>query len=55
VFDPAGAVPTAYDVKGMPSSYLVDPTGNVVLVEEGFRTETADAMEARIRTLLPRH
>jgi thiol-disulfide isomerase/thioredoxin len=55
VFDPAGAVPAAYDVKGMPSAYLVDATGNVVLVEEGFRSETADAMEARIRTLLPRH
>ena len=55
VFDPAGAAPTAYDVRGMPSSYLVDPNGTVVLVEEGFHNETADAMEARIRTLLPKH
>jgi cytochrome c biogenesis protein CcmG, thiol:disulfide interchange protein DsbE len=52
VFDVNGATPTAYDVKAMPSSVLIDAAGNVVLVEEGFRDERRDALEARIRALL---
>ena len=42
----------AFDVKGMPSSYLVDRNGIVVAVEEGFRDEHVAALEARIRALL---
>ncbi len=53
VFDAAGATPTAYDVKAMPSSVLIDASGNVSLVEEGFRDERRDELEARIRALLP--
>ena len=52
VFDATGATPTAYDVKAMPSSVLVDDKGNVALVEEGFRDERRDALEARIRAML---
>jgi thiol-disulfide isomerase/thioredoxin len=54
VFDPAGATPGSYDVKAMPSSILIDADGNVALVEEGFRDERRDALEARIRALLGR-
>ena len=39
VYDAAGATPAAYDVKGMPSSYLIDRNGVVVAVEQGFRDE----------------
>ena len=39
-------------MKGMPSSYLVDRSGNVVAVEDGFHDEHAAALEARIRALL---
>ena len=53
VFDATGTTPTAYDVKAMPSSVLVDDKGNVALVEEGFRDERRDALEARIRAMLP--
>ncbi|MBS0321669.1 MAG: TlpA family protein disulfide reductase [Proteobacteria bacterium] len=52
VFDPDGKTPAAFDVRGMPTTYLVDGSGKIVLVEEGFREETRDAMEARIRALL---
>jgi thiol-disulfide isomerase/thioredoxin len=52
VFDGQGTVPTAYDVKGMPSSYLVDRRGTVTFVEEGFHEERRTEIEARIRTLL---
>jgi cytochrome c biogenesis protein CcmG/thiol:disulfide interchange protein DsbE len=53
VFDPAGAAPTAWDVKGMPSSFLVDARGNVVAAEEGFTDERKAELEAKIRALLP--
>ena len=52
LFDGQGSVPTAYDVKGMPSSYLVDRHGTVTLVEEGFHDERRAEIEARIRALL---
>ena len=52
VYDAQGKTPGAYDVKGMPSSYLIDRKGNVVAVEEGFHDERRDDVEARIRALL---
>ncbi|MEO6929768.1 MAG: TlpA disulfide reductase family protein [Casimicrobiaceae bacterium] len=54
VFDASGTAPAAYAVQAMPSSVLVDAAGNVSLVEEGFRDERRDELEARIRALLPR-
>ena len=54
-FDAAGATPAAFDVKGMPSSYLIDRHGVVVAVEEGFHDERTEALEARIRALLAPH
>ncbi len=51
-YDAAGATPAAYAVKGMPSSYLIDRSGRIVLVEQGFRDEQKDGVEARIRELL---
>ena len=51
-FDPRGATPESWGVKGMPTSYLVDAQGNVALVEAGFRDERKPALEARIRALL---
>jgi thiol-disulfide isomerase/thioredoxin len=54
LFDPAGRAPEAYAAKAMPSSYLVDARGEVVLVELGFRDERKGAIEDRIRALLER-
>jgi cytochrome c biogenesis protein CcmG/thiol:disulfide interchange protein DsbE len=54
VYDPPGATPAAYGVKGMPSSYLVDRSGRVVMVEQGFRDEQKATVESRIRELLAR-
>ena len=54
-YDANGAIPAAYDVKGMPSSYLIDRKGNVVAVEEGFHDERRDDVEAQIRALLAQH
>jgi peroxiredoxin len=55
VYDAKGGTPAAYDVKGMPSSYLIDRSGNVAAVEEGFHDERRDEIEARIRALLAQH
>jgi thiol-disulfide isomerase/thioredoxin len=52
VFDPEGVTPTAFDVKGMPSSYLVDRHGVVAMIEEGFHDEHKTDIDARIRALL---
>jgi hypothetical protein len=52
VYDPAGAVPAAYAVRAMPSSYVVDANGTIVAVELGFRDESTGAVEQRIRALL---
>ena len=52
VFDPAGATPAAFDVKGMPSSYLIDRKGVVVAVEDGYHDDRQAVIEARIRALL---
>ena len=49
VFDPAGTTPAAWQVKGMPSSYLVDATGKVLMVESGFRDDRKAEVEERIR------
>ena len=54
VYDPAGAAPAAWQVKAMPTSYLVDASGRVVLVESGFRDERKGEVEQRIRAALPR-
>jgi cytochrome c biogenesis protein CcmG, thiol:disulfide interchange protein DsbE len=55
VYDAEGHTPASYDVRGMPSSYLIDREGNITAVEEGFHDERRAALEARIRALLAQH
>ena len=52
VYDPAGATPAAWQVKAMPTSYLVDASGRIVLVESGFRDDRKREVEERIRSAL---
>jgi thiol-disulfide isomerase/thioredoxin len=52
VYDPAGATPSSFGVKGMPSSYLIDAKGNVIAVEQGFRDEQKGTIEQRIKSLV---
>ena len=52
VYDEAGVTPAAYAVKGMPSSYLVDPRGNITYVERGFVDENKAPLEERVKALL---
>jgi cytochrome c biogenesis protein CcmG, thiol:disulfide interchange protein DsbE len=54
-YDPEGKVASAYQVKGMPSSYLIDRTGRIHTSHIGFREETAGEMETTIKDLLQQH
>ena len=54
VYDEAGSTPAAYAVKGMPSSYVIDARGNVAAVEVGFLDGRKEALEERLRALLPK-
>ena len=51
-YDPAGTTPKRYAIKGMPSSVLIDPKGQVVQVHAGFNTESAKKIEAEIKLAL---
>jgi len=52
VFDPTGATPTAWDVKGMPTSFVVDRQGRVVSIDAGFRDDMKPALEAKLQAVL---
>ena len=47
-FDPKGDSPKRFQIKGMPSSVLVGPTGQVVQVHAGFRPDDRKAQEDAI-------
>lgn len=48
-FDPAGKTAEAFDVRAMPSSYLVSRTGRLVYSHPGFVLRDADAIEKQIK------
>jgi cytochrome c biogenesis protein CcmG/thiol:disulfide interchange protein DsbE len=47
-YDTAGKVATAYQPKGMPTSYLIDANGVVRAVHVGFRDSDRDKLEAEL-------
>lgn len=51
-FDPTGATPKAYAIKGMPSSVLIDPAGKVVAVHAGYNDAAARDIEGQIKLAL---
>ncbi|MES2149000.1 MAG: TlpA disulfide reductase family protein [Pseudomonadota bacterium] len=51
-YDPAGAIAKKYAIKGMPSSVLIDPSGQVLLVHAGFNDDAALQIEQHIRHAL---
>lgn len=53
-FDPSGAVAKQYAIKGMPSSVLIDPAGQVVEVHAGFTDDAAARIEAQVAAALPK-
>ena len=51
-FDPAGAAPLSYGIKGMPSSVLIGPDGKVVFEHSGFRAADRAELESKIKSTL---
>lgn len=51
-FDPNGKCPGIFDVKAMPSSYLVDKSGKIRHVHLGFRDEDQSVLREQISALL---
>jgi thiol-disulfide isomerase/thioredoxin len=50
--DPTGMIAKAYNLRGMPSSYLIDRNGKLVKTHMGFRNKDKTTMETAIKTLL---
>jgi thiol-disulfide isomerase/thioredoxin len=51
-YDPKGTSAEKYDVKGMPSSYLIDRKGNLVETHIGFRNSDREPLEKKIKAVL---
>lgn len=52
VFDPAGNAPRAFDVQGMPASFLLARDGTIRFAHEGFSDKVLDAYRREISQLL---
>ena len=50
--DPQGNCPKSFDVKAMPSSYLIDKSGKIRLIHLGFRDEDQALLRSQIEALL---
>lgn len=51
-YDPKGKFASAYGLKGMPSSYLIDREGGLLSSHVGFRSNDKAELEKRIRQAL---
>ena len=51
-YDPDGTVATKYNLKAMPTSYLIDKKGQLVFAHKGYREGDAADIENKIRKLL---
>jgi cytochrome c biogenesis protein CcmG/thiol:disulfide interchange protein DsbE len=52
--DSSGHCPEAFEVQGMPSSYLIGPDGSVVFRHTGFKASDATGLQERILRALER-
>lgn len=53
-YDPAGTTPRQYAIKGMPSSVLVDPSGQIVFRHTGFTSSSARELDGKIAQAMKR-
>jgi thiol-disulfide isomerase/thioredoxin len=51
-FDPEGELAKRFEVQAMPSSYVLDPAGNVIVRHFGFKLADADEYEQQIQAAL---
>jgi DsbE subfamily thiol:disulfide oxidoreductase len=55
LFDPKGASPVAFGVKGMPSSFLIDKAGNIRFTHMGYSGNVGESYRREIAQLLAEH
>jgi cytochrome c biogenesis protein CcmG/thiol:disulfide interchange protein DsbE len=53
-FDASGKTAEQFHVEAMPSSFIIDRNGTIVLVHAGFEPATARAVEERVKEELSR-
>ncbi len=53
-YDPTGEVAEKFNLRGMPTSYLIDREGNIAIIHVGFRNSDKDKLEADIKMILKR-
>ena len=53
-FDETGKTAETYDLKAMPSSFVVDRNGRIVHASLGYRSEEKKVIEEKIRELTGR-
>lgn len=51
-FDAAGQTPKQYQVKGMPSSYLIGRDGRLITIHQGFKSADRETIERSIQEAL---
>ena len=51
-YDPDGKVASKYNLQAMPTSYLIDKKGNLIMTHKGYREGDTAEIEAKILTLL---
>lgn len=51
-FDPQGNVPKQYQVRGMPSSFLIGREGKLIFAHRGFKLADQEMLEAKIQHAL---
>jgi len=54
-FDQKGQTPGLYQVKGMPTSFLIGADGKVLMVHQSFREGDREELESRIDAALKAH
>jgi|SRR5579864_6433707 len=52
VFDPQGASPVAFGVKGMPSSFVIDKAGTIRFMHMGYSSDVEQSYRQEINQLL---
>jgi len=52
IYDPAGSLASRYDLPGMPVSYVIGPTGDIVGRHLGFRNALRVERETELQKLL---
>ena len=52
VYDQASELPKRYGLQAMPSSYVIDKTGEITLIHEGFRKGDEAALISHIQKVL---